>query len=104
MTTESVIMDYYGSWLNGDRDRARSLLADDLKFRSPQDNFDTADAFLGTCWKLSESFDAMDVIHEVFDASGGYLVYRSGSFLCGEFVKVRDGRIAEIYVTFNPTA
>ena len=103
MTTSSIVRDYYASWLNGDRDAARGLLADDLKFRSPVGNFDTADAFIEQCWHLSEQFDSMDMLHQVYDEAGGYIVYRTGDFCAGELLKVRDGRISEIYVTFNPT-
>ena len=103
MTTESIIKGYYGHWLKGDRDAARAMLADDLTFRSPADNFDGADAFIDKCWALSEQFNAMDVLHQVYDDSSGYLVYRTGDFCCGELHKIRDGKISEIYVTFNPT-
>ncbi len=103
MSSETIIRDYYGRWLSGDRDAARALLADDLKFRSPADNFDSADAFLDKCWVLSEQFNSMDVVHQVYDGDSGYLVYHTGDFCAGELIKLRDGRIAEIYVTFNPT-
>ena len=103
MTTASIIKGYYDHWLKGDRDAARAMLADDLTFRSPADNFDGADAFIDKCWALSEQFNTMDVVHQVYDDSGGYLVYRTGDFCCGELHKIRDGKISEIYVTFNPT-
>ena len=103
MTVEPVIKGYYEHWLKGDREAARTALADDLTFRSPADNFDSADAFIDKCWHLSEQFNAMDVVHEVYDDGSGYLVYRTGDFCCGEYHKVREGKISEIYVTFNPT-
>jgi ketosteroid isomerase-like protein len=64
MDTREIVTGYYHAWLASDREGARSLLADDLKFKSPHDRFD---------------------------------------FCCGELLKVRDGRISEIYVTFEPT-
>ena len=103
MTTEPIIKAYFGHWLKGDREAARASLADDLTFRSPADNFESADAFIDKCWALSEQFNTMDILHQVYDDDGGYLVYRTGDFCCGELHKVRDGRISEIYVTFNPT-
>ena len=103
MTTQSIIRGYYDHWLKGERDAARAMLADDLTFRSPADNFDGADAFIDKCWALSEQFNTMDVLHQVYDDSSGYLVYRTGDFCCGELHKIRDGKISEIYVTFNPT-
>lgn len=101
--TREIIRAYFAGWVESDRDRVRSLVHDDLRFKSPDDQFERADDFLGTCWKYSEGFDAMDVLHEVYDETGGYLVYRSGDFTCGELVKVRDGKIAAIYVTYSPT-
>ena len=42
-------------------------------------------------------------MHEVFAEDGGYLVYSFGDFAAGELVKLEDGKIREIYVTYNPT-
>ena len=103
MTSEEIIRDYYQAWIDSDRDRARAFLADDLKFRSPDDEFDTADSFLDKCWVFSEGFDRMDMVHELYGEAGGYIVYSFGEFACGELIKTRDGKIVEIYVTFQPT-
>jgi hypothetical protein len=43
MSTQQIIADYYRAWIESDREKARSLLTDNLKFRSPSDNFDSAD-------------------------------------------------------------
>ena len=103
MTTQEVIKAYYKAWLDGDRKKARSLLSRDLRFRSPEDNFDNADDFLDKCWKYSEDFEHIVIEHEIYDFTGGYVVYSSSDLCCGELHKVRDGKIIEIYVTFNPT-
>ncbi len=103
MTPHEIVEQYYECWLRSDRDGARALVADDLKFRSPQDDFDRADDFFEKCWAFSEGFDEMKVEHRVADAEAVYLVYSSGDFACGELHKVRDGKITEIYVTFEPT-
>ena len=103
MTPDETVTSYYDCWLRSDRAGARALLADDLKFRSPPDDFDSADAFLEKCWAFSEGFDEMNVVHRVADDEAVYLVYSFGDFACGELIKVRGGKIVEIYVTFNPT-
>ncbi len=103
MTSQEMIEAYYKVWLDGDRKKARSFLSPDLKFRSPEDNFDKADKFLDACWKYSENFNHMTIEHSIFDSEGGYVVYISGDLCCGELLKVRDVKIHEIYVTFNPT-
>ena len=94
---------YYLSWLNNDRAKARSLLADDLKFRNPRDNFDSADAFMDSCWQLAEHFNSMTIEHAVYDSQGAYIVYQGEGFCCGELLKIKDKKIREIYVTFDPT-
>ncbi|MCG8433726.1 MAG: nuclear transport factor 2 family protein [Gammaproteobacteria bacterium] len=103
MDTKSLIEKYYQAWIDSDRQQARSLMADDLKFRSPNDDFDSADAFLEGCWRHAAGFNEMNVAHAVYDEQGGYIVYSGEGFSCGELVKVKDGKINEIYVTFNPT-
>ncbi len=103
MTTKEIIDGYYKAWVENDRERARSFLCDDLKFRSPKDNFDSADQFMDACWKFAEPFKQFKVIHEVYDDQAGYVVYDGLEFVAGEFIRIRDGKIAEIYVTFNPT-
>jgi len=103
LNTHNIIKKYYDCWLNNDRDGARSFLADDLKFRSPQDSFDNADDFISTCWKFAEGFDRMDYLHEIYSEKGGYIVYSGGDFCCGELIIIRDSKISEIYVTFEPT-
>jgi ketosteroid isomerase-like protein len=102
-TTREIILRYYDGWVESDRECVRSLLADDLHFKSPDDEFDDADSFLAQCWKLADGFREMNVAHSIFAEDGGYLVYTFGDFSIGELVKVRDGRITEIYVTYNST-
>ena len=103
MSTEAIIRDYFDGWLKSDRAKVRSYLADNLKFRSPADNFDDADSFLDACWKYSRDFSEMTFEHSVFAADSGYIVYTSGDLCSGELIKIHDGKISEIYVTFNPT-
>lgn len=78
-------------------------MADDLKFRSPTDNFDSADEFIKQCWKYAEDFNQFEILHSVYDTENGYIVYSSNGFCCGELLKLQDNKISEIYVTFNPT-
>jgi hypothetical protein len=102
--TQTLVKAYYDSWLQSDRQSARACLDDNLVFHSPQDNFNKADTFLEKCWIFAEGFDEMHYLHELYAADGAYVVYRSGEFCCGELLKLRDGRICEIYVSFNPTS
>lgn len=102
MNIKEIIYDYYLGWVDNDRGKVRSLLDSNLKFRSPKDSFETADEFLEKCWKYAEGFDVFNVQHEVYGEDCCYVVYGSIDFCCGDLLKVRDGKIYEIYVSFNP--
>ncbi len=100
---KDIIRRYYDAWAASDRDAARAFLQDDLKFRSPQDSFDSADAFLDACWQYAESFGGVDMLQDVYEPDKAYIAYRLNEFTVAEFHKIRDGKIAEVYVTMNPT-
>ena len=103
MNTEDILASYYDAWLRTDRAAARAHLCDDLVFRSPKDAFASADEFLGACWQYAEDFTEMTLLHGVYADESAYIVYRSADFCVGELHKFRDGKIAEVYVTFDPT-
>jgi len=102
MNIKKITYDYYQAWVDNDREKVRSLLDSQLKFRSPKDSFDNAEDFVEYCWKYAEGFDIFNVKHEVYDENSCYVVYGSIDFCCGDLLKIRDGKIYEIYVTFNP--
>lgn len=103
MNVQQIIKEYYDGWLKSDLAKVKMLLCHDLKFRSPEDDFDDAKSFLDSCWKFSENFDTMNIEHAVYDKDSAYLVYGSNEFYCGELIKIKDSKISEIYVTFAPT-
>ena len=103
MTSKEVIQAYYKVWLHSDRNLVKSFLSTDLRFRSPENSFDNADAFLDTCWGYSGGFDQMNVEHAIDGSDGGFIVYSSGDLCCWELLRLKDGKFHEIYVTFNPT-
>ena len=104
MDGRKMVADYYGYWVSGDRSAARALLADDLRFRSPMDNFDSADAFFEKCWQYAEGFTDFSPVQEVYADNSAYVAYDVGGMMVGEFIRFRDGRICEIWVSFNVTA
>lgn len=103
MNSKTIIKKYFDGWVRDDKDKVRFYLADGLKFRSPEENYDSADSFIEACWKHAEKMPRFDVIHEVYDNDGGYVVYSTGGFVSAELLKIRNGKIYEIYVTFHPT-
>ena len=100
---KEILNEYYDGWLKSDRHKARALIHDDLIFRSPNDNFDGAEAFFEVCWPVADQFNEMNIIQEVYTDDAAYIAYKFSDICCGEFHKIRDGKIAEVYVTFNPT-
>lgn len=104
MDTRKIISDYYACWTGNDREGARALLADNLLFRSPMDNFDSADEFMAACWPYSENFNEFEPVQEAYAADSAYIAYPVGEMMVGEFHRFRDGRICEVHVTFNVTA
>lgn len=103
MNTKKIIHGYFECWVKNDRDGARKLLDDKLKFRSPVDNFDNADDFLNKCWIFADELNELNVYQEIYDDISGYIVYGINDFVSGEYIKVGFNKITEIYVTFNPT-
>lgn len=103
MYTKDIIEQYYQAWIDKDEARARSFLDDDLIFRSTVDNFDSSELFMEKCWQFSNAFTELNLIHEVYDDNGGYIVYRLSNLNIGELIKIVNGKITAIYVTFNVT-
>ncbi|MBC8312255.1 MAG: hypothetical protein H8E72_08100 [Candidatus Marinimicrobia bacterium] len=100
---KDIISIYYNSWVINDKSSAREQLADDLIFRSPNDNFDSADSFMDACWQFSEYFTEFKLLHQVYEEKKAYIIYPMDKIFIGEFIKFKDGKISEIYVSFNPT-
>ena len=103
MNARDIIRAYYDAWEASDRETARALLQDDLKFRAPQDSFNSADDFFAACWQYADNFSGMKMLQEVYEADKAFIAYAFGDFTVAEFHRLRDGKIAEVYVTMNPT-
>lgn len=103
MSTKQIIADYYAAWIAGDRDRARSFLADNLVFRSPNGDFDSADRFFDACWQYSSSFNEMKMLQEAYGVDAAYIAFEFNDIRVGEFHQIEAGKIAKVFVTFNPT-
>lgn len=103
MSAKEIIHDYYAAWEASDREAARALVHDDLKFRAPQDQFDNAEDFFAVCWQHAENFRGMRMLQEVYEDDKAFIAYMFGNFTVAEFHRMRDGKIAEVYVTMNPT-
>lgn len=104
MEIRQLISEYYGCWVGNDRAGARALLADDLVFRSPMHDFDGADEFMNCCWQYAAGFSSFEPVQEAYGGNTAYVAYGVGDIKVGEFIRMRDGLISEIWVTFRVTA
>lgn len=53
---KEIIHNYYNAWVENDKKTVQSLLARDLHFKSPNDEFHSAEEFLKDYWKYSSFF------------------------------------------------
>jgi ketosteroid isomerase-like protein len=91
----------------GDVRSARSLLADDLQFKGPFDEFDNADDYMQSVAKLGQIVTGTDVKKVFVDDDDVVTIYDlhtntpAGTSSIAEWATVRSGKIAEIRVFFD---
>jgi ketosteroid isomerase-like protein len=97
MTNAELIKTYFDAWVNGDKATVAGMLADDMKLTSPQESYDSAEAFLDACWKYSEVFESIECIHIVSEGTTSMLCYegtfKDGKYRMCEFYEIVDGKI-----------
>ncbi len=96
---------YLRAWATQDREGAEEELAPDLDFRSPQDRFSGADAFLAECWKYAMGLTDVKILESVYDESSAFLLLEwhtaHGPYCSAEYYVLRQGKICKILVTNN---
>jgi hypothetical protein len=97
---------YYTAWAAQHRERARELLHRELVFTSPQDHFDSADAFLSACWTYSSGLAGVRFVKEVYEGGRAFVILRwlnedGSSFVDAEYLESACGRITRILVVNN---
>ncbi len=99
---------YYEAWAAGDRETVRNCLHENLSFASPQDRYDSAEAFLSQCWRFSEGLTGVRVVEEVHEGNRSFLILRwlarQGEFMGAEYVEHAEDRITRIIVVNNDPA
>ena len=106
MAAAEVVARYHEAMGSGDVQTARSLLADDLRFKGPIDEFDNADDYLQALGRLAQIVTGTDVQKVVADADDVVTIYdlhtsAGGTSPVAEWATVRDGKIAELRVYFD---
>lgn len=105
----TLVRGYYDAWLRGDLAQARQYLAEDLQFTSPQESYDSAEAFLEACGHLSQGLEGLRYVRELYEGEQACVLLewsfdlagRAGNFIDAELLRVTDGRIAEILILNN---
>jgi hypothetical protein len=106
LSTKDTVRGYYEAWAAQDREAVRSQLDSALSFRSPQDSFESAEAFLSACWRFSSGLKGVSFVTEVYDDARAFVVLRwlnddGSTFEDAEYVEVSDGVISRILVVNN---
>lgn len=102
-----IVEQYHGAFGNGDAATARSLLADDLRFEGPIEQFDSADEYMQSVAKLAEIVTGTDVKTVVADGADVVTIYDlhtstpAGTSHVAEWARVEGGKIAEMRVFFD---
>ena len=102
-----IVEQYHGAFGSGDAAAARSLLADDLRFEGPIEQFDSADDYMQSVAKLAQIVTGTDVKTVVADGDDVVTIYDlhtntpAGTSHVAEWARVKGGKIAEMRVFFD---
>jgi ketosteroid isomerase-like protein len=103
----TVVEQYHGAFATGDAHAARSLLADDLQFKGPIEEFDNADDYMQSVGRLAQIVTGTDVKKVVADGDDVVTIYDlhtntpAGTSNVAEWATVKNGKIAEMRVFFD---
>ena len=106
---EKVIERYTEAWTRGDLQKARTFLADDLRFEGSMFSFSNADDLIAVVQGFPDILERVDIHRRLFDDRGGVLLYDcvttgpAGVIRHAEFFDVEDGKITQIRLVFDAT-
>jgi ketosteroid isomerase-like protein len=102
-----IVGRYHQAFGSGDVATARSLLADDLHFEGPIEQFDGADDYVQSLGKLAQIVTGSDVKQVVADGDDVVTIYDlhtntpAGTSHVAEWATVKGDKIAEMRVFFD---
>jgi ketosteroid isomerase-like protein len=100
MSTRDVVRGYYRAWTSRDLTKARSLLADNLRFEGAIDQFQTGDDFARALGGFVQMLAEVRLLAEFYSTEDAMLLYDcvtpAGTIRTAEYFKVKDGKIQEI--------
>jgi hypothetical protein len=85
---------------------AQAVLADDVRFRSPQHQCNSIDEMYQVCWPTGEGLVGVRFLKRVYSGDEAFVILEwtgedGGTFAGAEYLRVVDGKIAEILVVNN---
>ncbi len=93
------------AYVDKDRDRLESLIADDYRFTSPLDNGLDRRAYFEICWPNSQSLTGFDIVRRAESGDRAFVVYEGHAgdktFRNCEVHTVRDGKLVATEVYFG---
>jgi hypothetical protein len=107
-STRDVVRGYYDAWTSRDLDRARRYLADDLEFEGSLRRFTRADDFIPALEQFLQILEDVRLLKELYDDDDAMMLYDcvtgpAGTIRTAEAFTVRDGKIHDIKLVFDPT-
>ena len=107
-STREVVRGYYDAWTSRDLDRARGYLADDLDFQGSLRRYTRADDFIPALEQFLQILEDVRLLKELYEGEDAMMLYDcetgpAGTIRTAEAFTVRDGKIREIRLVFDPT-
>ena len=107
-STRDVVRGYYEAWTSRDLDRARGYLADDLDFQGSLRRYNSADDFIPALEQFLQILEEVRMLKELYEGEDAMMLYdcvtgAAGTIRTAEAFTVRDGKIREIKLVFDPT-
>ena len=104
-----VVARYYTAWVRRDWALARAVLADDVQFRSAQEQLDNVEALFQVCWPNGERLVGVRFLKRVYSDEEAFVILEwtdddGGTVVGAEYLRVADGKIVEIMIVNNDPA
>jgi predicted SnoaL-like aldol condensation-catalyzing enzyme len=102
-----VVRDFQSAMSHGEMATARRLLADDLHFKGPIDEFDRADDYVAALGRLAKIVKGMENVRVFTEGSLVAVFYDlvtntpAGTSPTAEIYTVRDGKITALQAIFD---
>src|SRR4051812_16778013 len=107
--TRNLVEAYFRAWSSGDCDRARTMVADDLKMVTPMNRYDSADAVMPVLKQIVSMMKKATLLRSVVEGDQAVLLHEGvfpepgGTVRSLEILKVANGKICAIEMIYDPT-